>query len=235
MKKTILLGLGLCLVLVIVMGSANASEYYEENTNVTLKVPCSNEGASCSVTATCKINILFPNSTTMITDASMDNLGGGYFVYNLSYVEDVSFQTTPTGDYDTTVFCIDGADKGISTFKYTITTNGKAPPTAVTIVMFSIAFIIIVCGLMGLLVKNVFSIIETKMDGWSLIYNLSAYFGLWVVYILSIEYLGNAFINDFLLWIIRGGSVAFVIMPFAGFMMWFIKENWEDGYKKPRE
>ena len=219
----------LCLALGIVIGSAHASTYYEQNTNVTLKVPCSNEGAACSVTATCNINILFPNSTTMITTSSMDNLGGGYFVYNLTYVAGEKAETTALGDYDTTIFCIDGADKGVSTFTYIITTNGNEPPTGITIAFFSILFIIIICGLLGLILYTIFHFIQLDFDAKDLIINVASYFGLLAVYMLSKEYLGHAGVNSILLMAIQGGAVIFVIVPLIAFFVSFFKGQTEEG------
>jgi len=64
------------------------------------------------------------------------------------------------GDYDGKVYCIDGSYNGTGFFTYSVTTNGNELPTAGVIVLFTIIFLIIVGGLIGLLMFTIFHMIQ---------------------------------------------------------------------------
>jgi len=56
-----------------------------------------------------------------------------------------------------------------------------------------------------------------------LIFNISTYFVIFIVYILGEQYLGNTFINDFLVWMIGVGAVTTVILPIIAFVLAIVK------------
>jgi hypothetical protein len=120
MKKSViflvLYGIGILLFISIVSAAT-----YEQNNELDLKVPCSNNGTICSNSATCEISIIDPNSDFLINNQSMTNNNNSIFSYYLN--EDQIFIL---GDYRVVVFCSDGSFNGYTNFIYEITETGES-------------------------------------------------------------------------------------------------------------
>jgi len=122
---------------------------------------------------------------------------------------------------------LNGSYNGTGFFTYSVTTNGNELPTAGVIVLFTIIFLIIIGGLISLLMFTIFHMIQWDFDGKDLVYNVSLYLATFAAYILSKEYLGNAFINEILVWLISIGAVTTIILPIIAFIMSYIKGGLE--------
>ena len=211
-KQKLILGLFVLslLGLAFLISNANALTY-KENSDIDLKVPCSNDGVPCSAQASCNITILFPNSTTLINAQPMTNFTIGYFNYTLN---SSLAQTTPIGEYYTSIFCQDGAVNGASTFNYLITYNGKEPPTAITIIIFSLIFAVLILAVIPLFLWTYYHFsVKGDYDVKDLCISIAYYLGVFIFYILQKEYMGNQTIDTLTLWIIDIGSIMFVFIP----------------------
>lgn len=135
---------------------------------------------------------------------------------------------TTNGEYSLIVKCNTSTNQiGFLSFGFDVTTNGHHLPSSSVIVFYSLIFIIIIVGLLSILLYSIFHFIALDFDAKDLIINISSYFGVFAFYILSQEYLGNKFINDFLLFLIEVGSVTTVIIPIVAFVVCFIKSGLE--------
>ena len=184
----------------------------QQGDNVILIQTCS-DASSINISS-----IAYPNSSIAVSDIQMTNLNNGDFRYDFNL-------TNETGTYD-----IRGISNGCErTFAIhlDITPNGKPTPSGAVIVFFNFLFIVIVAGLLSLLLYTVFHFIALDFDARDLIMNISSYFTVFAIYILSREYLGNKFINDFMIFLIDVGALATVVLPIIAFVVCFIKAGLE--------
>ena len=196
---------------------------YEQSTDADLIIPCAySTGEICSTSGVCNVSIQYNNGTYLVNFQPMTNMDNGDFKYSLDIND-----TAVLGDYDGKVYCIDGSYNGTGFFTYSVTTNGYELPTAGVVVLFTVLFLIIIGGLIGLLLFTIFHMIQWDFDGKDLVYNVSLYLVTFAAYILSKEYLGNAFINDILVWLIGVGAITTVILPIIAFVMSFIRGGFE--------
>ena len=196
---------------------------YEQSTDADLIIPCAySTGQICSDAGVCNVSIQYNNGSYLVNFQPMTNMNNGDF----KYVLDIN-DTSVLGDYEGKVYCIDGGYNGTGFFDYSITTNGNEEPTAGVIVLFTIIFLIIIGGLISLLMYTILHMIQWDFDGKDLVYNVSLYIVTFAAYILSKEYLGNAFINDILVWLISVGAITTIILPIIAFVMSFIRGGFE--------
>ena len=160
-------------------------------------------------------HVVYPNLTQEVVDGIMTKVGTNY---NHSFCS-----TSNTGNYH---YCTNGDVDGTNTTSckdFIITTNGNDKPQEFVVVFFAIAFLTLVCGLLGLLIYNIAHMVQWDFDLRDLIFNFSAYFALFIVYILGEEYLGNLFIGDFLLWMIGVTAVTNMILPVIAFVLTYVR------------
>jgi len=199
------------------------AETHEQSTDVDLIIPCAySTGEICSNAGICNVSIQHNNGSYLVNFQPMTNMNNGDFKYSLNIND-----TALSGDYNGKVYCIDGSYNGTGFFTYSITTNGNEKPTAGVIVLFTVIFLIIIGGLISLLMYTVFHMIQWDFDAKDLIYNVSLYLVTFATYILSKEYLGNAFIDDILVWLIGIGAITTVFLPIIAFIMTFIRGGLE--------
>jgi len=199
------------------------AETYTQNQPTDLIIPCAySTGEICSNSGVCNISIQYNNGSYLVNFQPTTNMNNGDFKYSLDEND-----TSVLGDYNGKVYCIDGSYNGTGFFTYSITTNGNEKPTAGVIVLFTIIFLIIIIGLISLLMYTIFHMIQWDFDAKDLIYNVSIYIATFAVYILSKEYLGNAFINDILVWLVGVGAITTIILPIIAFVMSFIRGGFE--------
>jgi len=188
---------------------------FEKSTDIELLQICSNSTSLCD---SCNISsVKYPNSSVSVSNILMTKRSGD-FNYSL-----ISNYTGETGSYSVNGFCIAGSEIQVFSYILEITNNGNEKPSENVIVLFVILFTLLVAGLLSLLMYNIFHMITWDFDAKDLIYNISAYFVLFVVYILGKEYLGNSFIDDFLVWVIGVAALTNVILPIIAFTITFIK------------
>ena len=134
---------------------------------------------------------------------------------------------TKTGVYKYGLRCEDGAG-GALTGSLEVTPKGETKAGEITIIFFIIIFLAVIAGMLSLLLLTIFHFINLDFSMKHLIINLSSYFGIFAYYILEQHYLGNKFIDDFMLFLIDVGSIATVILPIIAFFVVFIKERMEN-------
>lgn len=218
MKKVfIYFGIIMLFSIAIASGAVESLGTFEKGDCVTLVQTCAN----CTYNNISMVIVDGDNQTIVLTDAVMTKSGTSYS-YNCLNV-------TSNGDYTVNGYGDPSGSTTIWAYTFKVTTNGRGDPAGSVVVFFTILFIIISIGLLGLLLYTIFKSIEMTVDAKVLIINISAYFGVWVTYILGLEYLGNSFINDMLLWVIEGGSLGFVLLPIIMFVVSYFKQNMPKG------
>jgi hypothetical protein len=113
-------------------------------------------------------------------------------------------------------------ENGIKTnwvYDFWITGNGKDKPEGIVIVLFSFFFLVIVGFLVYTLIYSMGHLLRLDFDIMDLAYNLGMYFVLFALYMLSLFYLGNPQIEDFLLLLIQIGAITHVFIPFIAFVL----------------
>lgn len=188
---------------------------FEYNTTIELLQICSNDTSICDY---CNISsIKYPNSTIIISDINMEKRAAD-FNYSLS-----NNYVNTNGEYLVSGYCGAGGELGIFTYVFVVTPNGNQRPGESVVVLFTILFLIVVGSLLSLILYNIFRMAKWDFDAKDLIYNISGYFILFSIYILSKEYLGNLFIDSFLEWMIYITALTNVVLPVVAFIMSYIK------------
>lgn len=162
------------------------------------------------------ISVEYPNSTIEFLNTAMTQ-NGQLFTYN--------FTPDQTGDY-TFKSCGNPDGKAIcDSDTFEVTDDGDPLPSTGLIIFFSLLFIVIVGTMLTLLFNTIFRMISWDFDARDLIFNISSYFIIFVTYILSKNYFGNAFVNEFLVWLIGVCALTSVILPLIAFFMSIFRGN----------
>lgn len=98
-------------------------------------------------------------------------------------------------------------------------------PDGFVIVFFSIAFILVVIGLVALMILAFVKALGLVMGVEELAYNWGAYFGLLAIYLLEMEYLGNATLHTFLRGMMEAGAFTNFMIPAILFIVCWFKNN----------
>jgi len=188
---------------------------FKSGENVELLQLCSNETSLCD---SCNISsVVYPNSSTAITNVAMNKREGDFnYILNSNYTKEI-------GRYSVNGFCNAGSSVRVFSYFFDVTTNGNEKPDGIVIVIFILLFTVFVVGLLGLLLYNIFHLIQWDFDAKDLTINISAYFALFVTYILGKEYLGNSFIDGFLVWMIGVTATTNVVLPIIAFFISYVK------------
>jgi len=118
MKKTILLMLGMFMLLLIPIVSAEEPLIFKQNQVLDYKIYCFDEDDNyCNNATICKITIFYPNSTVLINNQNM-TWNPSYFHYTLN-----ESQTNILGEYSGNAQC-NGTTGGYTSFNYWITYSG---------------------------------------------------------------------------------------------------------------
>jgi len=105
------------LLFLIPIVSAEESYIYKQNQIIDFKISCFDENRSyCNNLTTCKITILYPNSTVLINNQDMDH-NPSFFNYTIT-------NTYTLGEYSGVVQC-SGTTNGYTTITYLITESGN--------------------------------------------------------------------------------------------------------------
>lgn len=179
--------------------------YFQTNTCVSLPQICS----------TCTYNnistIKYPNASTAVSEVAMTKSGTSYS-YSFCNTSDLGqYIVNGYGDMDSV----------LTTWVYNfhITGNGKPDASGSVIVLFCIAFLILVgltCYLaiytLGHLIALDFDIIDLAFD-WGLFFMICG------LYFLEVFYLGNTGIEKYLLWFMSVGGIFLVVLPLISFIL----------------
>lgn len=205
------------LILLLILPLVSAQLYFKQSTDFDLKRPCFKDGAYCSGLATCLITITDPDGNLVIDNQQMTNQ---ISYHNISILGNY---TSKLGEYPCVMTCTDVNVSGSDTFFFTITGNGKEPPSGIVIVLFTILFLVIIAFMLFFLLYSVGHIFNLDFDIIDLAYNWGAYFALLALFLLEGYYLGNPDIHSWMLWLIYvGGVTNFFIPLIALFLSVFI-------------
>ena len=213
MKKLILLMLGILLIVVLPLISA---EVYPANKEVELKFLCTLNNAIPSAGALYNFTLSYPNGTTFISDEATA-LGNGAFYYTTNF--------TTTGTYKVQSFCWDSSYSYSNTEEIEVTYNGKENPDGIVVVFFCIGFLIAIGFLSYLIIYNIGHFGQMDYDLGDLIKNVSAYFVLVGLYLLSSLYMGNQLIDTIMVWVIGITGFTNVGMSFLFFIICFLAKR----------
>jgi len=158
-------------------------------------------------------SVKLPNSTIIFIDENMTKSGNTFY-----YDFDV---TNLNGDYSYNTW----SGNSSSPVSFTITTNGNAPADGITIVVYTIIFILIFGFGVIYFLKSLTHVLDLNMDLIDTAIMMVTYLGMWMFYYFSSEYLGNAFINNILEIIIDIGWITHIFFPLIGFALSFIMTN----------
>ena len=187
------------------------AEIFKQGDLVDINKPCINNGTYCSGSASCNITMNYPNGSYFITNQEMTNK-----LYSHNYTINAGISSPkvlPLGFYPYTIMCCDGGLCATNTFEMEVNGNGKPAPQGATIVLFSLLFLIVSIGLIYLSVHNVGHFIMMDFDIVDLAMNLSAYVGLFVIYMLQDFYVGNPQIESILIWVLSITGLTNVFIP----------------------
>lgn len=121
---------------------ATSSFYFQQNTEIDLKVPCVFNSTACPSNTLCNISINYPSSTMFIKNQPMSSQNQ-YYNYTIN-----SSNTSVVGEYAAIVFCSNSANNGYSLFSFSINNNGK--PENYDILPIIVVFGVLIIGFGGL-------------------------------------------------------------------------------------
>lgn len=208
MKKQILI---LMLAILLVSPLINAeTEYVQLNVSTNLKFTCTLNSAIPSASTTYNISVSYPNGSFFVNGQNASAEGSGAFNYSVTFPE--------VGVYKVQMFCLDPpysfSDEGF----YIVTSNGKPEPDGSVVVLFSIAFLIIIGFMLYQLILSIGHFASLDLDVVDLAKSFGIYFAVFSLYILSQFYLGNQFIERMLLVFIIIGGFTHILIPLVGFL-----------------
>jgi hypothetical protein len=156
-------------------------------------------------------SVVYPNSSIALGLTNMEKNG---LVYNYSFCD-----TSQVGEYIVNGFGDLGGTDTIWNYKFEVTTNGKQLPEGIVVVLFSIAFLIIMGFLVFELIISIGHFASLDLDVVDLSKCIGIYFALFALYELGLFYLGNPELNSWLLLFIKIGAFTHIIIPITGFLI----------------
>lgn len=217
MKYKIIFLFALTLFLIVnVEAQINADDiafYVTQGQNFTIKDTCTYNGFSCSSSFVCNLTIIKPDLTYLLEQSSMFKQGD-YFNYNLN-----QDNSTDLGIYTKTIYCQNGTLGGQETEKYQVTTNGKAPPEGIVLVLFSVIFFAIVFSLLFIFLYSFGGLLSLNYDVRDVSLNVGVYFVLLLFQIFQKFYVGDPTMNSLSLTILEIIIYTNVYLPLLAFIL----------------
>ncbi len=138
MKQIKILGMIVLCLIVIPLINSQEDIIFTINKQIDFKIPCSTNGAKCSDSTTCELNIRYPNGSYMVNNNSMTNLGNGEFNITI-----FGTRIDTRGEHPYSTFCKDGLLNGTDNGIILVTQTGNSLETSESIiyVIFLIAAI----------------------------------------------------------------------------------------------
>ena len=140
------------------------------------------------------------------------------------YVDIDGNNFSSTGFYSYGINCQDGFGGAVAG-AFEATNNGKESPTGIVIVVYTILFIAIFFASIYYFFKALDQVTKFEMDLYDTIILMGSYFSIWIFYYFSVEYVGNAFMNNILELAITIGAFTHVLLALVGFFVSFIMTN----------
>ncbi|MCK5293674.1 MAG: hypothetical protein KAJ49_03405 [Arcobacteraceae bacterium] len=128
----------LIVMAILMMPMVVAQPVYEQDTNVTLSIPCTVSGAVCGGTATCVGTILNPDGNTLYNNQAMTQ-NGAVFELNIT-----ASDTSTLGEYEFSVSCTQTGKSSSKTLTFWVTPNGELPTTSKGIIYIGLLAVFII-------------------------------------------------------------------------------------------
>jgi len=194
-------------MLTIVMASQQSLGTFEQGESIRLIQTCT----TCPFVTLDTIKL--PNGTILEIGQNMTQTGNTfYYDFEVTDLDGEYIYNTYYGNYSVPV-------------GFLVTLNGNTPAEGITVVVFSIIFILIVFFGIIYFLKSLAHFLEFDMDLIDAAVLIATYLAMWIFYYFSTEYLGNSFINSILEIAIDIGAISHVLLPIIGFMISFIMTN----------
>ena len=193
---------------------------YEQNSEVTLSIPCVINGDACGVSATCDATILSPTDQLLYNADSMSQ-NGAVFELNLS-----SSDTSENGEYRFTVSCSQGGQSSTKTLPFLVSPNGEIISTGKGILYGGLLFVLILLFVLSLYGGYNSEGIVGKSAFWLVAYLLLIGIS-FIGWNLALDYMTSApFIASFfrILWLFLMWSLFPVIFILTFYTMWMMKK-----------
>ena len=159
MKKILVILFALVLIPLV-----TSQQIYPIETIVDLKVPCFNNETYCSPSSVCNVTILDFNGDAIIDNKPM-TYNPAYHNFTLNKSD-----TLNSGDYRTSIVCLDNGLPGYTTFKFTLTPTGKAITTSSAILQGLILLLMFGVTIFFLIFATI-----TDSPGVKLFFNIISY------------------------------------------------------------
>jgi hypothetical protein len=213
MNKKLYIPFAILILMGLVLPIFSATtETYKVGESTNLILTCTINNAVPSASATMNLTIAYPNGSLFVNNKGATDLGNGVFNYTTIF--------PIIGIYHPTLVCIDGTNSNSnSNNEYEITGNGKTAPQGNIIVLFSIAFLVIIGFALYEFIVSIGHLASLDLDVIDLAKSIGIYFALFGIYFLSLFYLGNTIIEGFLVLFIQIGAFTHIIVPITGFLI----------------
>lgn len=204
MEKKLLLLLGVLLLLPCI-SAYDSFGTFKQNDTVNLYQYCD------TCTYVLLTSMKYPNGSILNLNEAMTKEDTNYNYYWSDTQATGDYFYTVCGDKDGSFICED--------MKFEITTNGKPLPSGVVIVLFIIAFIILIGTTCYLALYSLGHLMSLDFDIRDLAIDWGVYFIIVALYFLEEYYLGNLGIKNYLLWFLSIGGILLVFIPIVAFIM----------------
>lgn len=194
----------------IVIAEQQGWGIFKTNDCVRLIQTCSN----CTYTNIS--SIISPNGTIIESDLIMSTVNS--IEYNYTFCA-----SNESGDYTVNGYSNPDGIRTVWANDFKITLNGNPEPEGITIVFFSIIYVILLCLYVGVLMYTVFHFVMMDFDAKDLILNVCLYLSTFALYILGSNFFGNEFFDTMMLWMISVGSITTMIVPISAFIVSYFK------------
>lgn len=194
-------------MLVVPMSSASLGTFKQNS--------CVNIVTILNGTSSVNLSVYYPNNS--LANSSMMNKNGNRYTSNFCNTSDMGIYNYDYFDDLGNVYVND----------FSITYNGRPEPEGIVVVFFSICFLLVIGLLSYLMIYNIGHLGQMDYDLGDLIKNVSAYFVLLALYLLSIFYMGNQMIDNIMVWIISITGFTNVGMSFLFFIIVFLAKRKE--------
>lgn len=155
-------------VFLFIAVSVSAMEY-DNDKNISINVPCVDQGEACSSSAVCNLTVLYPDSSILLNNSQMDN-EGSIHTYDLGITE-------ITGTYSASVYCADEGTYGHTSFEFDVNDPkssieiNKCPSSLPSAIMLGLFILIIIATILfaevqGIVIMEFLGTVMVFILGW---------------------------------------------------------------------
>ncbi len=192
---------------------ASPEFYFKQGEAVDIKIPCVNNGEVCTAAAICNITVNYPSGDSFVKNKAMTNeiVFHNYTLPN----------SGTSGEYSSTVYCIDGNNSGANMFSFVINGIGESEENTyiLMVVLFGLLLLCLILTWYFNFTKDP-SLLELKDPLKYMFFNFSLLFTTLLSYFahtVSISY-GSTF---------SGVFFAVYLLSLAVFLMVFFFTLWQ--------